>query len=365
MKKIISIPITAAALLLGAGKAYTYGPDGHYLVGAVADQMLAGTTTATKIKALIGNVSLATASTLPDEIKSWDPNVDKSRKPFRVTSNSKLNADLKAFLEANQMKASCSSELLHHVYHFTDIQVFDPPSYSEGQVGASTNDIVHMIPFCTDVLTGKQPADNPKKITRRVALVLLVHYVGDLHQPLHVGAEYFSQAGQPANPNSTTFAGDKGGNSFAFELLNLADDHMTSPGNLHHYWDNNAVKIAMRDWAAQIDPSRPTKVTRDQMATLLKNSLPGGWTAEPTINPATFAVDCANEILPIAQDAHKRLSFSSVIATTGGACPQVVTSGNAIALPVADYPSFAGTVVADEIHKAGHRLADLLRQVLK
>ena len=139
--KAQSVILIAATLFL-AGSVYPFSHDGHYLVGAIADQMLAGTPTGAKVKQLIGKVSLAAAATMPDEIKDWDPSGRKHNLPFKVTTNKKLNADLEAFLHANQTRPDCTKELLHHEYHFTDIQVFDPPSYSEGQVGTSDHDIV-------------------------------------------------------------------------------------------------------------------------------------------------------------------------------------------------------------------------------
>lgn len=361
---------TKTILLLLAGcllacTAYTYSHDGHYLVGAIADQMLAGTPAGAKVGELLGGVTLARAATMPDEIKDWDPTGRKHRSPFQVTTNKELNADLEAFLHANQTRPDCSGELLHHEYHFADIQVFSSPtSYSDSQVGASDHDVVHMISFCIDVLTGKRSQDNPQKITRRVALVLLVHYVGDIHQPLHVGAEYFDQNGKASDPNATTnCASDKGGNALSLVLLSLADVHNTHPGNLHHYWDENAVETATNNWGQQINPSDPRSVSLDAMAKFLK-ALPQGWNNEPAIQPNTFAVDFANDILPIAQEAHKKLDFNQISTkSNNGGCVQV-TSGTATALASEDYPVFAGQVVADEIQKGGHRLADLLQVIL-
>jgi len=354
------ITLVATVMLL-ASKVYPYSHDGHYLVGAIADHMLAGTPTAAKIQGLIGDVTLARAATMADEIKDWDPGKSKFGTPFNVTTNVELNADLKAFLEANQRTPDCTGELLHHEYHFTDIEVFDSPVYSESQVGANTHDIVHMIPFCIDVLTGKQSANNPQMITPRVALVLLVHYVGDLHQPLHIGAEYFDKKGNPVNPNGATFhAADAGGNNLSLVLTN-ASNHVTHPGKLHHYWDFNVVEAATNNWANQIAPSNPSSVSLDDMAKLLKNSLPSGWSAEPIIDPATFAKDCANEILPVAQEAHKRLTFDQLTNSSGSACPEANGKANA----PADYAAYAGGVAADEIQKGGHRLAVLLQKILK
>jgi len=54
------ITLVATVMLL-ASKVYPYSHDGHYLVGAIADQMLAGTPTAAKIQGLIGDVTLASS----------------------------------------------------------------------------------------------------------------------------------------------------------------------------------------------------------------------------------------------------------------------------------------------------------------
>src|SRR4029453_3823341 len=89
----------------------------------------------------------------------------------------------------------------HHWFHYTDVPVMPAQNYSVGTVGRSKWDIVHMIPYCMEVLRGRRPEQNERKITRPVALILLVHYVADIHQPLHVGAQYFDPQGGDANPD--------------------------------------------------------------------------------------------------------------------------------------------------------------------
>ena len=56
-------------------------------------------------------------------------------------------------------------------------------------------DIVHMMRYCIAVLKGEEPENNPRGITKPIAIILLAHFVGDIHQPLHVGAEYFDAHG--------------------------------------------------------------------------------------------------------------------------------------------------------------------------
>ena len=64
----------------------------------------------------------------------------------------------------------------------------------------------------------RNPRQTPRAITKPVALILLAHYVGDIHQPLHVGAEYFDN-GKFANPDTDKNAlPDQGGNTFVMDL---------------------------------------------------------------------------------------------------------------------------------------------------
>src|SRR5207237_10029763 len=95
-----------------------------------------------------------------------------------------------------------------------------------------------MITFCAGVLKGETAEDNPRKITKSVAVILLAHYVADIHQPLHVGAEYFDQHGGVADPDKDKLAlGDEGGNTFTLEL---SDEPQRRRGihkqKLNGYW---------------------------------------------------------------------------------------------------------------------------------
>ena len=96
---------------------------------------------------------------------------------------------LREFVAANSVRVP-SGAVRHHAFHYTDVSVVGPARYAAAGIGAADTDIVHAIPLCIQVLQGKLQ-DNPYKITRPVALILLAHYVGDIHQPLHVGAAYF------------------------------------------------------------------------------------------------------------------------------------------------------------------------------
>src|SRR5260370_23796397 len=57
----------------------------------------------------------------------------------------------------------------HHWFHYTDVPVVRVEKYAEGQAGRSKWDVVHMIPYCVEVLRGRVPEQNERKITKPVA----------------------------------------------------------------------------------------------------------------------------------------------------------------------------------------------------
>src|SRR6476620_11802191 len=224
--------------------AEAYGPLGHEIVGAIADERLAGTPTATKIAALLDRLSLEKAAVIADEIKGWDKKGVDDPRSFHYSAHGNIDRQLRDFWRANPpMREINSTAPSHHWFHYTDVPVLPPQRYRDGNAGRSKWDIVHMIPYCVQVLQGQAPEQNERKITKPVALLLLAHYVADIHQPLHVGAEYFDQQGQVTDPDKNKSAlGDEGGNTFTREL---SDDPPRRRGwhkkKFHGFWDYDAV----------------------------------------------------------------------------------------------------------------------------
>src|ERR1043166_6097366 len=74
----MKMKLTTAIVVIGllASNAFSYGPAGHHMVGAIADRRLAklNSNVAAKVNSLLDGLSLADAALLPDEIKDWDPN---------------------------------------------------------------------------------------------------------------------------------------------------------------------------------------------------------------------------------------------------------------------------------------------------
>ena len=92
---------------------------------------------------------------------------------------------------------------------------------------------------------------------------------------------------------------------------------------------------------------------------------PRNWQMPSNVSIDSYAEIWADEILPIAREAHARLEFRNVKTLLDG--DRVVAMGEAIEKPVPDrtlYRAWATGVVHDELHKAGWRLADLLEKIL-
>lgn len=340
--------VVLLAVFLFSSSAYAYGPYGHHLVGAIADRRLAkNKPVADKISQLLDGLSLETAAQLPDDIKSWDDCGDDppSKKP--VNGSKRINAELRSFLNANP----CDGKPSHHDFHYTDVPVVGNEKYGDGKIGRSEFDIVHMIPFCIRVLKGKEPETNDRAITKSVAVILLAHYLGDIHQPLHVGAEYFDAQGKPFEPTLTNkgFA-DLGGNKLS--LFTFFNGKMRLAGKkLHGYWDGQTVINAFGS-AANLTAA----------AAKLAKEEPANW--KLTGGVETWAAQLADDILPIARGAHERLYFEDVKVKTG---KKDILSGRAKEKKSSDkyYAIWAYENVEDEIHKAGWRLAALLEEALQ
>src|ERR1700675_15663 len=82
--------------------AEAYGPLGHEIVGAIADERLAGTPTATKIATLLDRLSLEKAAVIADEIKGWDKKGVDDPRSFHYTAHRNIDKQLRDFWRAKQ-----------------------------------------------------------------------------------------------------------------------------------------------------------------------------------------------------------------------------------------------------------------------
>ena len=252
------------ALLLGlclASNAFGFGNKGHETVGAIADELIQGTPAEAKVKALLPDMTLSEAAIWADRAKG---------------SQGPLTQEMKAFVTPNQD---------HHHYHFTDVPI-QLTRYLLGDAGTSPADIVQISTQCINVLKGNDtPATNPHGFTPRIALLLLAHLVGEMHQPLQLGAAYLNNKHRFVNPNtaSGTVHEDHGGNFLKF-----------GGTLLHAYWDDNAVNRAMTKAGATSSQDYANKILQNNPVV-----------AQTSGNVETWPKQWADDMLPIAAKAHK------------------------------------------------------------
>lgn len=166
-----------AALFLSAAPALAWGPTGHRVTGAIAEDNLSGAARA-HVRLLLGAEDLAEASTWPDDMRS-DPSPfwQKTASPWHYVT----------------------------VLHAGGYQPSDAPPQG---------DAVTALTRFTATLRDPKATEEDK----RTALRFVVHIIGDLHQPLHVGT-------RP----------DRGGNDVKIRYFG-------QEMNLHMLWDASLVE---------------------------------------------------------------------------------------------------------------------------
>lgn len=199
-----------AALLLAMPSAlFAWGPNGHRIVGRIAMHHLTDEA-ARAVEGILGPETLDQVSTWPDEIRS-DPAWSKAT-PWHF-----ISIDDNETLETTQRDPA--GDVLEAIQRFTAV-LRDPQA----------------------TLASKQEA-----------LKFLVHFVGDVHQPLHVGRR-----------------DDRGGNSIKVTLFG-------QDTNLHSVWDAGLIdseKLSFSEFATFID--HPTL----QELQTWQNSAPADWANE-------------------------------------------------------------------------------------
>ncbi len=166
--------IIGLAISIPQARAYDWGQTGHRVTGEVAEQYLSKKARKA-IAELLDGESLEVTSTYADEIKS-----DNNYRSYGA-------------------------------WHYVNIP-FDK-TYDTHPV-SDRGDLVTGIEKCVEVLKSEFSSKEDKAFHLR----LLVHFIGDLHQPMHTG-----------------LSEDKGGNDFQVQWFG-------SGTNLHSVWDTKMIE---------------------------------------------------------------------------------------------------------------------------
>ncbi|MBV8634971.1 MAG: S1/P1 nuclease [Burkholderiaceae bacterium] len=218
--------------------ALAWNAQGHQGVGAVADRMIAGTRAEQWVHALLGERNLQTVSVWADCAKATksadDLNFVYQANPKYAECNAFDTPDDKAGFESfvarnwKQCGTVHGTEYCHNQYHYADVSSLHD-HYDPAYAGTNNHDVVHAINAAIAVLRDQTPETPFSFADKREALMLLTHYVGDIHQPLHVTALYLNDKGEVVDPDRTGYKlgqDTAGGN-------NIVDDKKL----FHGEWD--------------------------------------------------------------------------------------------------------------------------------
>ena len=204
----ILLKVVAMLLLLTLPtSAHAWGPTGHRVVAEIAQRHLTPAAQA-KVSQLLDGRTLADVANWPDELRS-DPRFDKY-KPLHFATVKDGIASYR-----NAEKARCGDIVVA-------IDAFS------AFLRTDSRESLYAVKALSDKSDGTgQAACNPQEtepLSPAQALSFLVHLMGDLHQPLHVGGT------------------DLGGNQVKVNWL----DRWQS--NLHSIWDDEMVDFERLDY---------------------------------------------------------------------------------------------------------------------
>lgn len=232
-----------ATLGLLAGPALAWGPQGHLTSGAISDQLIAGTPTAKKVRALLGsNLQMASvwadcARSVEGKAATWTYAKAGQYKDCAYYENKASQDAMVAFVRRNASYCGFMAgekRCRHTGWHFTDVPI-QRQAYAVDLPGAGPDDLVQAIAACISVLQGGKPPAGFNIAGKKEALRLLVHFMGDLHQPLHVGSIYLDAQGRPLDPATEQEAQahkNSGGNAI-----------LLKGSKLHGLWDDLPGKL--------------------------------------------------------------------------------------------------------------------------
>jgi len=238
MRRLLATALTALPLM-----AHAWGSEGHQTVATIAAGLIKGSPTETRVKALLGDMSLAEASIWADCVKGISPSQGYAYpNPGKFPACAPLEtpariAEMSDYVRRNDRQCSLGldEDSCHKQMHYADIAV-QRSRYLLGFAGTRPDDVVGSLRAAILALQGKPASGPPSFKSRREALIVLVHLVGDIHQPLHVGSVYLDARGNRVDPDKTGL--DVGSFTIGGNSVNLVPTPPAGARNFHAYWDN-------------------------------------------------------------------------------------------------------------------------------
>jgi hypothetical protein len=317
--------------------AFAWGDAGHQTVGKIASLRIKQHTAQKLATILRPGDTLANMSTWADTVKE------------RMGS-SDPDPDTHAFLQDRAHNER------NRDWHFVDLPL-GCASYQTCNGFTPDNDIVHLINICIRTLQGHPDPNQP--LSKRNALRLLAHFIGDLHQPLHVGVGFIDRNGpygtiliarDPQVIRQRNLPHDRGGNQLVID---------NDRKNLHGFWDFDLVRSLM---------GVTNNPTSDRLGRFLNQTVTSkpGWQPQGSID--TWAAQWATDSLNLSRSQ----TYRSVQVVRERTIPvlkdgvPVIRDGRPLTQTVYDVrqPSNYKVVnrnnVREQLAKGGFRLAKLL-----
>jgi S1/P1 Nuclease len=323
MKKLVWFPVGFAICVLCSEKALAWAQEGHAAVALIAEHLISPTTQ-TKVQRLLaegGDKDLVSVASWADQVI------------IAAHDEGPLRGNQEA-IEFNQKFPKSG------MWHFVNLPL-GATSYDQVRNFSTSDDVVHAISRCIQVL--ESPLPEPGTFTKVQALRLLVHFVGDIHQPLHCGTGFysFSATGDPhlitAPEEASGQLNDRGGN-LLFYGSNATEQ-------LHALWDRTLVE--------KVDNSIDYQVLADF---LTKSYLPKEMAQTPG-DYHHWAETWAIESVRIAVLAYRAITFGIADFDTNQHLVRI-----SITLPT-NYLETNRAYAAQQLARAGVHLAQLLDSV--
>ncbi|EMO44804.1 S1/P1 nuclease [Leptospira santarosai] len=184
-------------ILLGNSNIYAWGHQGHRTIGIIAQHLLTDSKALEEINNILGNLTLEEISTCPDELRVFQ----SAKKPMSPV--------------CNQIFTNPEPPTNTGPWHFIDTPISQVnPTHQDIVKACKSSCVLTEIDRWSNIL-----ADTTQTNAKRLqALSFVVHFIGDIHQPLHV-----------AERNH-----DFGGNKVKVQIGRYKT-------NLHSFWDTNLV----------------------------------------------------------------------------------------------------------------------------
>ncbi len=301
-----------------------------------------------RVLAALGFGDMAKASTWLDEVRDLWPNSFKANPPEDTTLELRHDTDTAAFVAAFH-RSSGKSKSWHYVNIPLGADGYSQPPMRPPMIGSDQNpDVVQKIGECIRAL--KDPnTEIHGAFGKRNALRTLIHLVGDIHQPFHVGCSYIDSSATTKEAALVTdfktivakeLSNDRGGNLLVFRSQNM-----------HHFWDDDMVVAAMRAAKA---PS-----PEDYAGALAKR--PDNGTLATPLKLKTAPKTWADDTLVAARVAYKNIEVSDLPRLSDPNRPN-----SAYEVPIAlseNYRKRLAPVADAQLQKASFRLAALLEAI--